>query len=146
MPQEMRKISFSQIELQAALVDYAQRSEMRLPDSDVEDVIVSKENGVSVKLVFTPSDPSEIHEVEFAQEHVAAAIILYCRTQDVPLVRDARKVLIAEEDSVSMMIQIENEEPEPNYDVLAASAARETLEDAESEIAASVADERLAEN
>ncbi len=144
MPQEMRKLSFSQSELQAALVNYALRSEMRLPNANIEDVIVSKENGVAVKLVFTPSDPNEVRAVEFAQEHVAAAIILFCRTQKIPLARDARKVLMAEDESVSMMIQIQYEEPEKKPEPLAPNVARETLEDAASETAAAAAEEKLA--
>lgn len=137
MPSETRKLAFTQVELQAALVNYALRSDMKLPNANIEKLVVSNEGDTAVRLVFQPSTPDEVREVEFSQEHVAAGIILYCRSQGIPLPRDSRKVLLAENESISMMMQVNyaiKESPAP-------AAAPETLEDAESEaIAADQAD------
>ena len=63
------------------------------------------------------------------QEHVAAGIILYCRSQGIPLPRDSRKLLLVENDSVSMIMQVSYAERKSPANI----AAAETLEDAESE-------------
>lgn len=129
MPSETRKLAFSQAELQAALVNYALRSNMKLPNASIEKVIVSNEGDSAVRLVFMPSTGNDVREVEFSQEHVAAGIILYCRNQGIPLPRDSRKLLLVENDSISMMMRVNYAEKKPPADV----AAAETLEDAESE-------------
>ena len=130
MPSETRKLAFSKAELQAALVSYALRSKMKLPKAEIEKVIVSVEGDTSVRLIFGPSDPNEAAEVEFSQEHVAAAIILYCRDQSIPLPRDSHKVLLVEDNSISMMMQVHYAKKEIPATPMAAA---ETLEDAESE-------------
>ena len=129
MPSETRKLAFTQAELQAALVNYALRSDMKLPNANIENIFVSNESDTTVRLVFQPNTADEVKEVEFSQEHVAAGIILYCRSRGIPLPRDSRKVLLVENDSVSMMMQVNYTEKA----ALAKTAAAETLEDAESE-------------
>ena len=50
MPSETRKLAFSQAELQAALVNYALRSDMKLPNANIDKVVVSDEGETTVRL------------------------------------------------------------------------------------------------
>ena len=129
MPSETRKLAFSRAELQAALVNYAFRSDMKLPNGNIDKVVVSDEGDTTVRLIFVPMKGDDVREVEFSQEHVAAGIILYCRSQGIPLPRDSRKLLLVENDSVSMIMQVSYAERKSPANI----AAAETLEDAESE-------------
>ena len=142
MPAETRKIVFSTDELQAALVNYALRSEMRLPNANIERVTVGQEEGLNAVLEFSPLEDNNPRVVEFSEAHVAAAIILFCRTQEVPLPRDSRKVVVPEADSVAMMMKFEQDEKMPPRPAVVAQEARE---DAESEAAAVSADNQMEE-
>ena len=127
MPSETRKLAFSQAELQAALVNYALRSNMKLPNANIEKIVVSNEGDSAVSLVFMPTTSADVNVVEFSQEHVAAGIILYCRSQGIPLPRDSRKVLLVENGSISMMMQV-NYGAKGSSSAAAAAAAREVSE------------------
>ena len=102
---------------------------MKLPNANIDKVVVSDEGDTTVRLIFVPTTGDDVREVEFSQEHVAAGIILYCRSQGIPLPRDSRKLLLVENDSVSMIMQVSYAERKSP----AIIAAAETLEDAESE-------------
>ena len=141
MPAETRKIVFSTAEVQAALVNYALRSDIRLPHSPISNMLIAKgEDGLSATLKYAPSDDGESRDIEFSEPHLAAAIILFCRVHEMPLPRDARKVLLPEDDALAMLMKIEHEDKimaEPN------SAGRELRETAESEAAATHADAKI---
>ncbi len=141
MPAETRKIVFSTAEVQAALINYALRSNICLPNAPISKIQVgTNEDGLSATLKYAPTDDGESRDIEFSEPHIAAAIILFCRVQDMPLPRDARKVLLSEDNAIAMLMKIEHEDKimaKPN------SAGRELRETAESEAAATRADAKI---
>ena len=110
MPSEMRKLVFSIEELQAALVNYSLRTNKKLPNSTIDHIEVEGKEGVTATIVYMREGTEEAKSVEFAQNDVAAAIILYCNSRNIPLPRDAKKVVVPIEDSVGMIVKMDNVE------------------------------------
>ena len=106
MPNEMRKIVFTEDELQAALVNYALRTNKKLPNATINNILVEAKEGVTATIVYMRDGTEEAKSVEFTPNDVSAALILYCSTRQIPLPRDAKKVVIPIEDSVGMIIKI----------------------------------------
>lgn len=112
MPMEMRKLAFTQDELQAALVNYALRSEIKLPNANIEKIRVKEEDDekktTSVTLVYPASESgNDLRSVEFSEAQIGAAIILYCKNLSIPLPRNARKTLSAENESVAIIMSVD---------------------------------------
>ena len=107
MPNEMRKIVFTVEELQAALVNYALRTNKKLPNATIDNILVEEKEGVTANIVYMRDGTEEAKSVEFTPNDVAAAIILYCSTRKIPLPRDAKKVVVPIEDTVGMIIKID---------------------------------------
>ena len=107
MPNEMRKIVFTADELQAAMGNYALRTNKKLPNATIDNILVEEKEGVTATIVYMRDGTEEAKSVEFTTNDVAAAIILYCSTRQIPLPRDAKKVVVPIEDSVGMIIKID---------------------------------------
>ena len=107
MPNEMRKIVFTGEELQAALVNYALRTNKKLPNATINNILVGEKEGVTATIVYMRDGTDEAKSVEFTPNDVAASIILYCNTRQIPLPREAKKVVVPIEDSVGMIIKID---------------------------------------
>ena len=107
MPNEMRKIIFTADELQAALVNYALRTKKKLPNATINNILVEGKEGVTATIVYMRDGTEEPKSVEFTPNDVAAALILYCSTRQIPLPRDAKKVVVPIEGSVGMIIKID---------------------------------------
>ena len=107
MPEELRKIHFPNDELQAAIVDYCLRSKIRLLDKNIEELEVRDDPDVMVVLKYAVTGPDENNEVELSRDQVAAALIRYCSSINVPLPRSARKVLQPTDKGISLMINID---------------------------------------
>jgi len=107
VPNEMRKIVFTAEELQAALVNYALRTNKKLPNATIDNILVEEKEGVTATIVYMRDGTEEAKSVEFTPNDVAASIILYCNTRQIPLPREAKKVVVPIEDSVGMIIKID---------------------------------------
>lgn len=107
---ETRKLEFSEAEVQSALVTYALRSDIDLPESNVDEVVIEDGANPTVTLYYVPDEPGDTASVEFSGAQVAVALILYCRSQKIPLPRDAKKILREEDGGISMIIRIQWEE------------------------------------
>ncbi len=140
MPSEMRKMVFTRDELQAALINYALRTKQRLPNANIEHIKVEKADGVKATIIYARLADEEPKTVEFDETNVAAAIFLYCRTHNIPLPREARKVIIPEGGSVSMIVQMDHSPPAPG---IQPAAAQEMREDAEAEAVAASAEDTI---
>ena len=108
MPNEMRKMVFTSEELQAALINYALRTKKKLPNSTIDQILVEGKEGVTVTIVYMRDGTEEAKTVEFAHNDVAAAIILYCNTRNIPLPRAAKKVVVPIDDSVGIIVKMDN--------------------------------------
>ncbi len=107
MPEELRKILFPKDEVQAAVVDYCLRAKIRLPDKNIDDLEVRADPEAMVVLKYADTGPEEANEVELSRDQVAAALIRYCSSINVPLPRSAQKVLQPADDGISLLINID---------------------------------------
>jgi hypothetical protein len=106
MPTETRKIQFERDEIRAALIHYALRTEMRLPKEPIDKVRVAP-NGGTVTFVYARQPGlNQPREINFTEQHVAAAVVLYCRTHGFPLPREAVKMLKPEGTGIAMMMRL----------------------------------------
>ncbi len=60
-----------------------------------------------VVLKYADADPEEVSTVELSRDQVAAALIRYCSSINVPLPRSAQKVLQPGDDGSSLLINID---------------------------------------
>ncbi len=114
MPEELRKILFAKDEVQAAVVDYCLRSKIPLPDKNIDELEVRADPEAMVVLKYADAGPEETGEVELSRDQVAAALIRYCSSINVPLPRSAQKVLQPGDDGISLLINIDWGKGTPN--------------------------------
>ena len=107
MPEELRKIFFSKEEVRAAVVNYCLRAKIRLPDKNIENLEVRTDPEAMVVLKYADTGPEEENEVQLSRDQVAAALIRYCSSIDVPLPRSAQKVLQPADNGISLLIKID---------------------------------------
>ncbi len=107
MPEEIRKILFSEEEVQAAVVDYCLRSKIRLPNKNIDELEVRADPEAMVVLKYVDIGSEEATEVELSRDQVAAALIRYCSNIKVPLPHSAQKVLQPGDDGISLLINID---------------------------------------
>ncbi len=107
MPEELRKILFANDELQAAVVDFCLRSNIPLPDKNIENLEVHADPEVMVVLKYADAGPEETSAVELSRDQVAAALIRYCSAINVPLPRSAQKVLQSGNGGIYLLINID---------------------------------------
>jgi len=107
VPEEIRKILFSEEEVQAAVVDYCLRSKIRLPNKNIDELEVRADPEAMVVLKYVDIGSEEATEVELSRDQVAAALIRYCSNIKVPLPHSAQKVLQPGDDGIYLLINIE---------------------------------------
>ncbi len=66
-----------------------------------------------VVLKYADTGPEEADEVELSRDQVAAALIRYCSSINVPLPRSAQKVLQPGDDGISLLINIDRDKGTP---------------------------------
>lgn len=94
MPVDLRKIVFSNAEVQAALVNYCMRHKTKMPETGIARVVVNWEMAITTDIHFIAVDGKGEGEVlSFSNEEVAVALILYCHLFKDPLPHDAMKTL-----------------------------------------------------
>ncbi len=106
MPEELRKILFPKDELQAAVIDYCLRSKIQLPNRNIENLEVRGDPEVMVVLKYAGIDSGDDKEVELSRDQVAAALIRYCSSINIPLPHSAHKVLQPGDDGIYLLINI----------------------------------------
>jgi len=92
MPNEIRKIEFSNAELQAALVNYCLRHDIRLPNVLIDRIDVAWEEEATATFVFSDAKP-DARAVVLKRAEIAAALIDYMHANHMPLPHYAEKLL-----------------------------------------------------
>ena len=103
----MRKIEFSPEELQAALVNYALRTDKKLPNATIDSVSVEGDDAISGKISFVAQGTEGAKTIDSRPNAVAASIIVYCNTQGIPLPKESVKSVVKIENSIAMIIKID---------------------------------------
>jgi len=93
MPDETRRLHFSNLELYRALLEHSIRRGRRLPSGRILKVSMHEAPKPGFAVVIDDDLRHENAVVRFDLPSVAAALITYCRSRKVPLPRRARKSL-----------------------------------------------------
>ena len=94
MPNEARRLSFSNAELKEAVRDNPDRKEKNVPSGDVTDII-SVRPGHTLLFEVTYFDFATHKEstIRIDENEALDAVITYCRARSIPLPRASRKAL-----------------------------------------------------
>ena len=106
MPIDLRKVVFSNAEVQAALVNFCMRHNTKMPETGITRVVVNWETAITTDMYFGALNGKGEGEVlSFTNEEVAVALILYCQLFKDPLPRDALKTLDPAGDGVELSLR-----------------------------------------
>ncbi len=106
MPQELRKIIFSEDELKMAVIDHCMRNGIKLPKGVMTDFKATPDVAATVIITYDTTEIQDAPEVRVSRDDVAAALIRHCGANKIPLPRAARKILKVEDGEVSLMVSI----------------------------------------
>ncbi len=105
MPGEVRHIVFSKLEIMIALTEYRRRRNEPLPSSDDVEVTIQDKPMIMVSLAIVPEGKKMPLEFSFEGEELAAALIMFCIGQSIPLpATGVSKSIILVEDSIALQI------------------------------------------
>lgn len=93
MPREDRRIIFDSLEVYKAVYALSVQKEIRKPPPGVLVEIVADKDDPA-KLLATIDNPQEkdsARTIEFTRDFLAAALLIYCRTHNIPVSKKARK-------------------------------------------------------
>ena len=109
MATEIRRITFTNRELIAAILAHCRAGWRDLPPGPVTVAEVDKEIGVtlSFETFNVQTDAKAVAQFKLDQNEVGAALLRYCMANRVPIPKSARKSLQVIGDSVSLMIMID---------------------------------------
>jgi hypothetical protein len=104
---ELRKILFSLPEVRSAAIAHCRATGRYLPDADIARVTIGEDVHGTVILHFRPSmNPADPAAVPLNRADVTEALIQLCVKLGIPLPRSGRKVLWPQEDSISLMVTL----------------------------------------
>jgi two-component system chemotaxis response regulator CheY len=98
MPTDSRIIAFTESELKDALFVYCQATGRKLSDPGMGHLRIRSDANIAVSVEgHTPGNATV-----FDANDIAAALILYCRNEKIPLPRNATKSLKIEKGSIAL--------------------------------------------
>ena len=108
MTRELRKIVFTEGEVQDAAVGHCLRAKIPLPRSNIIGIDIADDPLATVILHYPPELTDDPTDVALTREEVAAALIRHCVEQRIPLPREAKKLLIVESRGLALMMNIDH--------------------------------------
>ncbi len=105
MPLDLRSTIFSNAELVAALLDYAQGRDVTLPLMHPHTATLTWDPELEVKVLFLPDAVGREEILSFERNEVAAALILYCHRFNEPVPHHAEKSLAPYKDGLQFLIR-----------------------------------------
>ncbi|MDH5488695.1 MAG: hypothetical protein OEX17_02080 [Rhodospirillaceae bacterium] len=94
MPLDLKKIIFSNEEIQALMVNYCLRTNVSMPDTRIGGVELLWEPELQLDIKFLSKHENGYgRTLSFSNSEVAAAVIMYCRLNKEPLPKTAEKKL-----------------------------------------------------
>lgn len=111
MPSELRKVVFSKDEVWKAVVSHCMRAAIHMPNAPLEDVVVPSNFEPAVEMLFAGDQKGYFRKVKLGLPEVAAALIRFCREQNVPLPKNGKKVLKPSDDGIAMLVNVGADAP-----------------------------------
>lgn len=109
MSRELRKLSFSPDELQAALFNNWLHNQQPVPRGTCERLELIGTGEVVARIPYRKADDNRLHVWNVSHAEVAAALIRLCLQRSIPLPRTAKKSLSKETDSIALVLELDHE-------------------------------------
>jgi hypothetical protein len=94
MPDEFRRLTFSNAELKDAVHDNPDRKEKNVPTGDVTDVTsVRPKDNFLFEITYFDFAKHKERKIRIDEDEALAAVITYCKARGIPLPRASRKVI-----------------------------------------------------
>lgn len=100
MPTETRVLQFSTNEIVTAMKDYCDQTGRRLPDHGT--IVVAEE-----KIPVSANSDGQYIPVEFSENEVATALMMFCMKQKIPMPRRATKALQISSHSFTLHLEMQ---------------------------------------
>jgi hypothetical protein len=104
MAAELRHIIFSKQEVIEAVQGYMRRSGERIPHGVVTRITVKTDEQIGILFQVTEDVNDKVHNYYVDQDKLAASLILYCKTNRIPLPYKSEKKLQMFGSNVSMLV------------------------------------------
>ncbi|HYE49020.1 MAG TPA: hypothetical protein VEB20_05485 [Azospirillaceae bacterium] len=89
---ELRAISFTERELTTAIIEFSGRLRRQLPSGTVQDAVLLPGPPITARLPIQ-DDYGTLHQVDYAEMEVAAALVHYCMSRKIRMPAKSEKVL-----------------------------------------------------
>lgn len=107
MPREDRRIIFTYEETYKALYALCMQREMkRPPPGAISSIVVDPHDEKKLAFRIDNMQDNSAHELEYSRDFLAAALMLYCRSQSVPIPKKASKSVDFKADNVILRMVI----------------------------------------
>lgn len=107
MPREDRRIIFEYDEVYKALYALAVQRDMKaLPPGRIMALTPSSEDKAVLDITIENPHESESRTVNFSQDFLAAALMLYCRGARIPIPKSGQKSVRIDDDTVILRILV----------------------------------------
>jgi len=107
MPQEDRKIIFDFQELYKAIYALSMRWEKKLPPPGVIVKIETHASDDGTLIVYIKNDHhGDLNKEEYTHDFLAAALMLFCRSCEVPVPKQSRKSVELKAGAIVLRVQI----------------------------------------
>ena len=118
MVSELRYIAFSYEDALNGVVDYLLRRQKRLPSGNIVSVRFDGNPSVAARIGIARDDTGVLEQLTLKTEELAAALVLFCIKNGIPLPRHSRKTIKVVPDGIALVIGmgLKDEEVAPFYD------------------------------
>ncbi|MCF8495824.1 MAG: hypothetical protein K9G62_04055 [Alphaproteobacteria bacterium] len=107
MPTEDRRIFFSHEEVYRALYALCMKREIKgPPPGEIKSVRIGEGKYGAVFLRLENENKGMAETLEYSHDFLAAALMLFCRGQQIPLPRNARKSVLVQDDTVILRVEM----------------------------------------
>ncbi len=119
MVSELRYIAFTHQDALNGAVDYLLRRQKRLPSGNIVSVRFETMPSVAARIGVARDDTGAVEHVLLKTEELAAALVLFCIKNEIPLPRHSRKTIKVVPDGIALVIGmgLKDEEVSPFYEV-----------------------------
>ena len=108
MPREDRRINFDLSETYKAIYTLSQKQEdaPKLMAGAIETIVVSPDDANNIEIVIVNPQMNEKAKIVYSRDFVAAALMVLCRAENIPLPRKAAKTVMIDSDRVILRVMV----------------------------------------
>ena len=106
MPEEYRKLVFSEDELKQAVVDFCENKGTILPQDEIIKVELTGLPDNPIRLQYSTMAQSGTMEVSLSRDQFGAALIIYCRQRRIPIPRSGEKNVKINGSEVALLVHV----------------------------------------